>query len=327
MSSGSHARTVFVLVGPTASGKTAVSLPLARLLNAEIISSDSRQVYRYMDIGTAKPTPAERALVPHHFVDMLNPDQEYSAGEFGIRGREEIERIFARGRVPLVVGGAGLYVKSLIDGFFDGPPADPELRAQITERYAAGGTGALLKELERVDPVFASAVDPTKPRRMVRALEVFHLTGVPISRLHEEQRIDIPFESRLFGLEWPRAKMYERIDRRCAAMLEGGLLEEVDGLVGRGYGPELPSLNTVGYAEAFAMRAGRVGMEEMVRLFARNSRRYAKRQMTWFRRDKRITWVAMDEARDPEGVAGEIFGLIAAGGSKSAMNMARAGSK
>jgi tRNA dimethylallyltransferase len=312
-----RARTVFVLVGPTASGKTAVSLPLARLLNAEIISADSRQIYRHMNIGTAKPTPVECARVPHHFVDMLNPDQEYSAGEFGIRGREEIQRIFARGHMPLVVGGAGLYVKSLVDGFFDGPPADPAVRAQITERYAAGGTEALLEELRRVDPAFASEVDPTKPRRMIRALEVFHVTGVPISRLHEEQRIEIPFEPKLFGLNWPRAELCERINRRCAAMLEGGMLEEVEGLIQRGYGPELPSLKTVGYAEALALREGRIGRDEMVRLFARNSRRYAKRQMTWFRRDARIEWIEMVEGRDPEVVAGEIFGLIVAAGANA----------
>ncbi len=312
----SESINVIVLVGPTASGKTSVSLPLAERLGAEIISADSRQIYRYMDIGTAKPTVVERARVHHHFIDIRNPDQDYSAGEFGIRGREEIERIFSRGHLPLVVGGSGLYVQALIDGFFDGPPADPEVRNTIEERFARGGVEELIGELRRVDPVFASRVDPTKPRRMIRALEVFHVTGVPISRLHEEQRTEIPFKSRIFGLTWPKPDLHRRIGERCTKMLEGGLLDEVEGLVRRGYGPELNALNTVGYAEAFAFREGRISREEMEELFCRNTRRYAKRQMTWFRRNGRIEWLEMAEGRSAEDVAGEIVERLGDGSRK-----------
>jgi tRNA dimethylallyltransferase len=297
---------VVVLVGPTASGKTAVSLPLAERIGAEIISADSRQVYRYMDIGTAKPTPAERARVPHHFIDILTPDQDYNAGEFGVRGREEIAKILSRGRVPLVVGGSGLYVRSLVDGFFDGPPADPEVRSAIEQRFSAGGVAVLLEELRRVDPVFAARVDPTKPRRMIRALEVFQVTGVPISQLHAELKVEIPFRSQVFGLAWPKAELHNRIGQRCAMMLHGGLLDEVESLVRRGYGPDLNALNTVGYAEAFAFRAGQIGRDEMVELFCRNTRRYAKRQMTWFRKDERIEWIEMGEGKGVEGVVEEI---------------------
>ena len=297
---------VIVLVGPTASGKTAVSLPLAERTGAEIISADSRQIYRHMDIGTAKPTAAERARVPHHFIDILDPDQYYSAGEFGVRGREEIERILSRGRVALVVGGSGLYVRSLIDGFFDGPPADPEVRSTIEQRFAVGGVKMLLGELRRVDPVFAARVDPTKPRRMIRALEVFHMTGVPISQLHARLKVEIPFRARIFGLAWPKPELHKRIGQRCTLMLEGGLLDEVEDLVRRGYGPGLNALNTVGYAEAFAFRAGEITRDEMVELFCRNTRRYAKRQMTWFRRDERIEWVEMGEGRDVQVVVEEI---------------------
>ena len=303
---GRGVKTVIVLVGPTASGKTAVSLPLAERLGAEIISADSRQIYRHMDIGTAKPTVAERARVPHHFIDILDPDQDYSAGEFGIRGREEIERILSRGRVPLVVGGSGLYIRSLVDGFFDGPPADPEVRSAIERRLAAGGVEELLGELRRVDPLFAARVDPTKPRRMIRALEVFHVTGVPISQLHQDLKVEIPFRSRIFGLAWPKPALQKRIGDRCTMMLEGGLLDEVEDLVRRGYGPGLNALNTVGYAEGFAFRAGEITRDAMVELFCRNTRRYAKRQMTWFRRDKRIEWIDMREGREAEGVVEEI---------------------
>lgn len=303
---GRGVKTVIVLVGPTASGKTAVSLPLAERLGAEIISADSRQIYRHMDIGTAKPTVAERARVPHHFIDILDPDQDYSAGEFGIRGREEIERILSRGRVPLVVGGSGLYIRSLVDGFFDGPPADPEVRSAIERRLAAGGVEELLGELRRVDPLFAARVDPTKPRRMIRALEVFHVTGVPISQLHQDLKVEIQFRSRIFGLACPKPALQKRIAERCTMMLEGGLLDEVEDLVRRGYGPGLNALNTVGYAEAFAFRAGGITRDEMVELFCRNTRRYAKRQMTWFRRDGRIEWIDMGEGREAEGVVEEI---------------------
>lgn len=292
----SEFRYVVVLVGPTASGKTAVSLPLAERLGAEIMSADSRQMYRLMDIGTAKPTPAELARVPHHFVDILDPDQDYSAGEYGIRGREEIERIFSRGRVPLVVGGSGLYIRSLIDGIFHGPPADPEVRSVIEKQFENGGIDALLAELRRVDPVFAARVDPTKPRRMIRALEVYHVTGVPISQLHEELKVEIPFTPVIFGLLWPKPELHRRINERSQAMIGQGFLSEVENLVKRGYGPELNALNTVGYAEAFAMRAGRMTMEEMIEVFSRNTRRYAKRQMTWFRRDERVSWIEMGGA-------------------------------
>jgi tRNA dimethylallyltransferase len=292
----SELRIVVVLVGPTASGKTAVSLPLAERLGAEIISADSRQIYRFMDIGTAKPTAADRARVPHHFVDILNPDQDYSAGEFGVRGREEIDRIFARGHVPLVVGGSGLYVRSLIDGIFNGPPADPEVRSIIEKQFANGGIDALLTELRRVDPVFAARVDPTKPRRMIRALEVYHVTGTPISQLHQDLKVEIPFVPLVFGLLWPKPELHRRINERCQAMLREGFLREVEDLVGRGYGAELNALNTVGYAEAFALRAGQMTLEEMVEVFSRNTRRYAKRQMTWFRRDERVSWIEMGGA-------------------------------
>lgn len=304
---------VIVLVGPTASGKTAVSLPLAEQLGGEILSADSRQIYRFMNIGTAKPSAAERARVPHHFVDILDPDQDYNAGEFGVRGREEIERIVSRGRVPLVVGGSGLYVQSLIDGFFEGPPADLEVRAAIEQRFGAEGVEGLLAELRRVDPVFAARVDPTKPRRMIRALEVFQVTGIPISRLHEESKIEIPFAVRLFGLMWPKPELHTRIGQRCVRMLEEGLLEEVEDLAGRGYGRGLNALNTVGYAEAFAFRAGKLRRDEMVELFCRNTRRYAKRQMTWFRRDERIEWIEMGEGKIAEKAGAEILKRVKEG--------------
>ena len=299
----SSQRIVIVLVGPTASGKTSVSLPLARTLNAEIISADSRQVYKYLDIGTAKPTPAERSAVPHHFIDELPPDKEFNAGEFGDRGRWVINEIFARGRQPLVVGGSGLYIQSLIDGFFEGPGADWEYRKILEERMQKGNFGEVVAELRKVDPESANRIDLTKPRRIVRALEVFHTTGKPLSLLQKEGRIAINFTPIFFGLEWERVELYHRVDTRCEEMLRNGLLNEIARLEQSGYGPSLIALRTVGYAEGFAYRRGEISYEEMVRLFKQNSRRYAKRQMTWFRRDQRIIWIKVSPGFSPEGIA------------------------
>lgn len=307
-------RKVLVLVGPTASGKTTVAIELAKLLPSEIISADSRQIYQLLDIGTAKPARTQRQEVPHHFVDELPPERDFSAGEFGERAAQVIEEIFARARTPIVVGGSGLYVQALIDGIFEGPSADRELRAALERRIAAGELPHLIEELRAVDPVSAARIDPTKPRRIIRALEVYHLTGKPISQLHREAQRAITFAPVLFGLAWERQTLYDRIDKRCEEMLRAGLIEEVEALEQRGYTPRLNALNTVGYAEVFAYRRGEISYDEMVRLFKQNSRRYAKRQLTWFRRDRRIRWIQMEEYENAAQVAAAIHRLFVADG-------------
>ena len=294
---------VLVLVGPTASGKTEVALHLAALLGGEIISADSRQVYKFLDIGTAKPAAGERRRIPHHFIDLLQPGEDFNAGRFGEEGRRVIDEVTRRGSVPIVVGGSGLYVQSLIDGFFDGPGADPDIRESLRARLAQDGVASLMNELHRVDPATAAVIDPTKPRRVVRALEVFLTTGQPLSWRQKEGRISIMFTPVLFGLLWDRKLLYERIDRRCERMIGDGLVEEADRLERMGLSPLFNALNTVGYREAFAFLHGEIDREEMIRLFQRNSRRYAKRQMTWFRRDARITWIPMDGLTTPEAAA------------------------
>ena len=296
-------RRVPVIVGPTASGKTGVALRLAEILGGEILSADSRQIYRYLDVGTAKPTPAQRELVRHHFIDELTPEAEFSAGKFGELGRKAVDQIFARGRLPIVVGGSGLYVRSLIDGLFDGPGADPEFRDALEERIKRGGLPDLLEELRRFDPVTASRVDPTKPRRVVRALEVVHATGRSLSALQAAAKIELNFEPVLFGLLWEIKDLYRRIDSRCDRMVSGGLLEEAAALDRRGYDVSLNALNTVGYKEAFASIHGEISPVEMLSRFKQNSRRYAKRQMTWFRRDGRIRWIRMNEQTSEGDVA------------------------
>lgn len=299
-------RQVLVLLGPTASGKTTLSIALAQLLGGEIISADSRQVYRYLDIGTAKPKPDQRALVRHYFIDELDPDEVFNAGEFGTRGREVIEDMLARSKVPIVVGGSGLYIYSLIDGLFEGPGADREFRESMEERIRAYGVQPLLEELKEVDPAAAERADLTKPRRIIRALEVYHLTGRPISEHHRAQEVHIQFVPVIFGLAWERKQLYARIERRCEQMLAEGLLDEVEHLETLGYDSSLNALKTVGYAEASAYRRGKISYTELVRLFKQNTRRYAKRQLTWFRRDSRIIWVQLAENTRFDAVASAI---------------------
>jgi tRNA dimethylallyltransferase len=288
-------RQVVAIVGPTASGKTALGLRLARRLGGAIVSADSRQVYRHLDIGTAKPTREERGEVPHHFIDILDPPQEYNAGLFGSQAREVVEHLFATEILPIIVGGSGLYVRSLVDGFFNGPGADPEFRTVMEARLQRGELPLLLEELRRVDPRTAAGIDPTKPRRIVRALEVFHTTGIPLSVLQKQEKPTIGFTTIPCGLYTERRALYAAIEGRVDAMLQQGLLDEVHRLQAMGYDRRLNALNTVGYAEPFAYLAGEIDEAEMVRLLKRNTRRYAKRQMTWFSADRRVLWIPPTE--------------------------------
>ena len=303
-------RRVPVIVGPTASGKTAVSLHLASILRGEIISADSRQVFRFLDIGTAKPSAHDRETIRHHCIDERNPDQEFSAGVFGERGRAVVDDIFMRGFLPIIVGGSGLYVRSLVDGFFEGPGADFEFRDALDARLKRGELPALIDELRRVDPLTAAAIDPTKPRRIVRALEVFHATGTPLSALQSGRSIEVNFTPLFFGLLWERQALYRRINARCEQMVADGLIGEAEDLERRGYGPALNALNTVGYREAFACLRGEISPEEMLEQFKQNSRRYAKRQMTWFRREKRVRWIPVHDGTNPSEIAEIIAGMF-----------------
>jgi tRNA dimethylallyltransferase len=300
------AADVLALVGPTASGKTPISILLARTLDAEIISADSRQMYRLMDVGTAKPTAAERGGIPHYFIDDRMPDEECNAATFGARGRELIADIQSRGKVPLVVGGAGLYLRALLDGLFDGPPADDDLKEHLWARCASEGGKTLLEELRGVDPEAAASMLPSNTKRIVRALEVYRLTGVPISRLQKQAAIEVPFRSVYVGLAWDRPALYDRINRRVLKMLDDGLLDEVKALLAQGYPRSLNALQTVGYRETFAFLDGETSAARMTELIQQNSRRYAKRQLTWFRHDPRITWFTLQREEEFPAVAARI---------------------
>jgi tRNA dimethylallyltransferase len=278
-----------VIVGPTASGKSQLALELARAAGGEVVSADSQQVYRGMDIGTGKVSRAERALVPHHLIDVCDPDQEMTAARFVELADRAIADATAR-RVPVVVaGGTGLYVRALLLGLFAGPPADPALRA----RLRAEGLPALRARLAEADPLSAARIDPNDEKRTIRALEVLELTGEPMSRHQErhDHRVVAPrYPVRLVGLAPARDELYRRIDRRVEEMMAAGLLDEVRRLRAAGHGPELRSQLAIGYAELHRHLDGVLPLGESIRLIQRNSRRYARRQLSWYRGDPAITW-------------------------------------
>ncbi len=297
------------IVGPTASGKTEISIFVAKQLQAEIISADSRQLYRGLSIGSAQPTLEQRAQIPHHFVDCLDPSVNFSAGEFGRLARAKIQELLDRGITPLVVGGSGLYISALADDFFTGPSADPEIRAQLKARAVAEGVPTLYQELQRLDPSAAGKIMLSDYRRIERALEIYYVTGVPISQLRQQKANPPPYSPVMVGLEWPRKELYERINRRCLQMLEDGLIEEVKELI---FTEKLDpnhcnALNSVGYAEVIQHLQGKIDYAEMVRLFQRNTRRFAKRQISWFGRDERIGWLKLNGQTAFEEAVGQVL--------------------
>ncbi len=289
---------VLAIVGPTASGKTPLALNVAERLKGEIISADSRQVYRYLTIGTAKPSSIDLKRVRHHCIDILDPTEEYNAGRFGEDATTFMRAILHRDRTPILVGGSGLYLKAVIDGLFSGPGKDPETRIQLEERLKYEGAESLLKLLKTVDPVSAESMSPTKPRRIIRALEVYYTTGKPISEFHAEQERKSGFGFVQIGLDWERKELYGRINARVDLMIEQGLLREVQELQQKGFVRTLNALNTVGYKEIFDFLEGTTSLDEAVSLIKRNTRRFAKRQLTWFRADKRIRWLSVNGRTD-----------------------------
>jgi tRNA dimethylallyltransferase len=299
--------TILVIVGPTASGKTSLALDIARCIPSEIISADSRQVYKFLTIGTAKPTPEELKQVKHHFVDEILPDRHFSAGEFGIEGRKRIQEITSKGKLPIVAGGTGLYIRSLVDGLFSGPGREEDIREEIEARMESEGAEILLEELRQVDPEAAARMLPSNQRRIIRALEVYYATGKPISRHHGEHQREPYFNAVFVGLQWERKVLYERINLRVEAMLAAGFLDEVRGLLALGYDDRQKSLQTVGYKEAFAFLRNKTEYDRMVELMKQNTRRFAKRQLTWFRKDKRIRWFDIAEASEIPGIAEKVL--------------------
>jgi len=282
---------VVVIVGPTCSGKTRAALQLAQRVGGEVISCDSQQVYVGMDVGTGKVTATERSRIPHHLLDVVEPDQDMTAARFVELADRAIADVQSRGKAAIVCGGTGLYIRALLLGLFESPPAHPELRAEL----AALGVVGLRAELVRVDPVAAAKIQSNDQKRMIRALEVFRLTGEPISShqaRHNHRALPYRFDARVVGLAPERQSLYRAIDARVDAMIENGLEAEVARLRERGFVPPLRSQQAIGYAELHAVAAGELTRTRAIELIKRNSRHYARRQLSWFRSDPAITWYA-----------------------------------
>lgn len=283
---------IIVVCGPTASGKTHTVLELAKRYPLEAISADSRQVYRRLDIGTAKPTTEELASVRHHLIDVVEPDVPFSVADFIHQAHQAIAEILQSGRMPVVVGGTGLYILALTEGLADIPSADLQLRREYQQLADEHGNEYLLQRLRQVDPVLAARLYPGDQVRIIRALEVAAKTGLPLSELQQRHQFsERPYRVLKLGLAFDRGELYERIDQRVEVMFQAGLVDEVRGLLGSGYSPDLKGLKTIGYREVIAHLQGEQSLTETIALVQRNSRRYAKRQLTWFRRDSSIIWV------------------------------------
>jgi tRNA dimethylallyltransferase len=287
---------VLAIVGATATGKSALGMALAEILPGEIVNADALQVYRGFDIGTAKPGPAERARVPHHLIDILDPHETYSAGEFARRAQEAIAGIQERGRVPIVVGGSGLYLRALFEGISPVPPGDLEVRRTLRARLEAEGLTPLREELARLDPQTAARLSAGDTQRVLRALEVALVSGRPLSSWIEEQ----PFGTQRIavvriGLTLPRSILYDRIAGRVARMMEAGWREEVAGLLRQGLSPRLPAFQAIGYRQLVRCLEGNGSLEETAAEIVKETRRFAKRQETWFRKEPDVTWFSAQD--------------------------------
>lgn len=280
-------KNLIVIVGPTAVGKTGLAIKLAEFYKTEIISADSRQIYKELEIGTAKPSQEELLHVKHHFINTKSVEEEYDAGTFGREAREVIDELFKTHDQVVMCGGSGLYIKSVLEGFDDLPDVPAEIRIKIVDEYGRKGLGWLQEEVATQDPDYFEVVDRQNPQRLMRSLEIIRSTGKAFSGFHKKKKIDLPFRVVMIGLELGRLELYERIDKRMDSMVEKGVFDEAEKFFTL---RQRNALQTVGYLEAFGFFEGMYDREEAIRLMKRNSRRYAKRQLTWFRKDKEIRW-------------------------------------
>lgn len=289
---------VIVIVGPTASGKTSASINVAKKLNGEIISADSMQIYREMNIGTAKVTKEEADGIKHYLVDVVNPDEVFNVTKYKEMAEAAIEEILAKGKTPIIVGGTGLYVSTLINGIeFAEVGEDVEYREQMTALAEEKGAEYLHDELRKVDPDAADAIEMNNIRRVVRALEIFKLTGKTKTQLDIESRKEVKYDYRVYGIDTPREELYNRINIRVDKMFEEGLLEEVK-YVNEKYKISSTAIQGLGYKEVIEYIDGKVTYEEMIEKLKMETRRYAKRQLTWFRREEQIKWCPLTEIVD-----------------------------
>ena len=290
---------IIVICGPTALGKTSISIDLAGTFSSEIINADSMQIYRYMDIGTAKPTPDEQSCAAHHMIDLVDPDEHFDARQFAEMAHKKIIKLHASGVTPFVVGGTGLYIKALVHGLFKSGQADPQIRERLQEQARICGSDFLHQRLSRHDPDTAERIHPNDTYRIIRALEVRELTGKTITALHREHGFkDNRFRILKIGLHMSREVLYDRINHRVDAMIDSGFIDEVKGLLNMGYQDDLKSMQSIGYRHLVDFIKGRCSWDETLRTLKRDTRRYAKRQLTWFKADQEIVWREPGQLRE-----------------------------
>ncbi|MFQ5328667.1 MAG: tRNA (adenosine(37)-N6)-dimethylallyltransferase MiaA [Thermodesulfobacteriota bacterium] len=299
---------VVVIVGPTASGKSSMALDLAEEFDGEIVTADSMQVYRFMDIGTAKPTAEERRRAPHHLIDMVSPDEVYTVAHYRDDAAAVIDDIHSRGRLIILAGGSGLYIRALTKGLLDAPPANPALREELEKMEERMGRGYLHNKLREVDPSLADSIHPHNRVRIIRALEVATLTKQPLSRHQNEHGFgERPYRLLTIGLTMERSLLYRRIEGRVDSMIEDGLEGEVRGLLEMGCSPSLKSMGGLGYKEMAHFIGGGCSREEAIGEIKKKTRNYAKRQLTWFRRDEDVEWFT---AREREIIRERVEGFL-----------------
>lgn len=295
---------LIVVAGPTASGKTRLAIDIAKSVNGEIVNADSMQIYKYMNIGSAKPTLEEQSEAKHHLIDFLEPDEEFSVANYTELAHKVIAEIASRGKVPIMCGGTGLYINSVVNDITFGEiETDYKLREELNELAKQHGSQYLLDILKEFDPVSAQRLHPGNLRRIVRAIEFYRTTGIPISE-HQEmtKQKESRYEPLMLCVKWDREVLYDRINKRVDIMMNDGLLDEVKQLMEMGYTKELNSMKGIGYKEIIDYFEGNMSLEDTVNLIKQSSRRYAKRQLTWFRRDKRIHWLDANEDFLAEGI-------------------------
>ncbi|HMU42349.1 MAG TPA: tRNA (adenosine(37)-N6)-dimethylallyltransferase MiaA [Ignavibacteriaceae bacterium] len=302
-------RTVIVIAGPTCSGKSSLGFLLAKKLNSEIISADSRQVYKYLNIGTAKPDAKILSEIKHHFIDKLDPTEEFNVSKFEKSSLNIFKELFNVHKKPIVVGGSGLYVRALVDGLFEIEDNDEEYRKHLSDLRKNNGNEFLYEKLMSIDPDAAARMLPQNWKRVMRALEVHHITGRKISDLHKEYEREVNIKFFQFALDWERNILYERINNRVDEMIRNGLVKEVKSILEKGFSKELNALNTVGYKEIIMYLKNEITLERAIELIKRNTRHFAKRQLTWFNADKRIYWFKINSENQLNEISNSIIEL------------------
>jgi tRNA dimethylallyltransferase len=303
-------KNLFILAGPTAVGKTDISIKLAKRLDGEIISADSMQIYKYMDIGSAKVTKEEMDGVPHHMIDIVEPDQSFNVSEYKKLAEEKIEEVASRNRLPMVVGGTGLYINSLICSYdFTEAGTDQEYREYLSGLAESEGKEYVHEMLRGVDYGSYERLYPNDLKRVIRALEVYRLTGVTITEYNaRRQEYICPYNLEYYVLTMDRAQLYSRINLRVDLMMRNGLIEEVESLKKKGYNSDMQSMKGIGYKEILYCLEGKITLEDAVELIKKGSRNYAKRQLTWFRKDPRVRWINKDDFGSDDEIVEHIVG-------------------